>query len=312
MAEGKRTDTTRGRTLRDVLAFVLLGLLFPAAIAASGQEATQGGIASPQRLLDNLKTKTYSGRPIDLDLPNASLRTVIAELEKAGGFRLDLDPAVDDRVTYRIRNIPWDEALATVLADNGLRLELDLAGEGFKVFRGDHVVLAFNKPVRAKFVLFLYSNLYRIAAGVVLLIAVIVGLRLHGRRRARRRLTPKKALLPADAVEPTRKKLLNLLEVEKVYRDEDLTLQTLAGKLAVSPHQLSWIINDVLHVSFSTLVNGYRVEDVKGRLSDPSFDHTSILKAAMEAGFNTKASFNRAFKTHTGMTPSQFKKAASR
>ncbi len=311
MAEWSRGVKRNGRTPRGAPALVLLGLLLAAAIAAAGQETPAGGVASPQRLLDNLNAKTYSGRPIDLILSNASLRTVIAELEKAGGFRLDLDPAIDDRVTYRIRNIPWDEALAAVLADNSLRIDLDLAGEGFKVFRGDPVILAFNKPGRAKFVLFLYSNLYRIAAGAVLLIAAIIGLRLYGKRRARRRLTPKKALLPADAVEPAKKKLLYLLEAEKIYRDEDLTLQTLAEKLAVSPHQLSWIINDVLHLSFSTLVNGYRIEEVKGRLSDPSFNHNSILQAALDAGFNTKASFNRAFKMHTGMTPSEYKKSAS-
>lgn len=312
MAEWNRAAVRSGRTLRGAPALVLLGLLLPAAVPATCQEAYAGGVSSPRRLLDNLKAKAYSGKPIDLVLSNASLRTVIAELEKAGGFRLDVDPAIDDRVTCRIRNIPWDEALAAVLADNALRIDLDLAGNGFKIYRGDPVILAFNKSGRAKAVLFLYKHLYRIAAGVVLLIAVIVGLRLYGKRRTRRRLTPKKALLPADAVEPTRKKLLYLLEAERIYRNEDLTLQMLAEKLAVTPHQLSWIINEVLHLSFTTLVNGYRVEEVKGRLSDPSFNHTSILQAALEAGFNTKAAFNRAFKKTTGMTPSHFKKTVSR
>ena len=313
MAERNRAADKSGRTLGSAAALILLGLLLHAApIAASGQEASAGGISSPQRLLDNLKAKTYSGRPIDLVLSNAGLRTVIAELEKAGGFRLDMDPAIDDRVTYRIRNIPWDEALATVLADNALKIDLDLAGKGFKIYRGDLVTLAFSKPGRAKFVLFLYANLLRIAAGLVILAAALVGLLLYRKRRARRRLTPKKALLPAEAVEPARKKLLYLLEAERIYRDEDLTLQTLAEKLAVSPHQLSWIINEVLHLSFSTLVNGCRVEEVKGRLSDPSFNHSSILQAALDAGFNTKAAFNRAFKKSTGMTPSEYKKTASR
>ena len=323
MAEGNRATTRSGRRLRGAPALALLllpillfGLLLPAAAASSivsaGQETPAGGVASPQRLLENLKGKTYSGKRIDLVLPNASLQSVIAELEKAGGFRLDLDPAIDDRVTYRIKNIPWDEALATVLADNGLRIDIDMAGEGFKVFRGDPVTLTFNKPGRAKFVLFLYKYLFEIAAGLVILAAAIFGSRLYGKRRARRRLAPKKALLPAEAVEPTRKKLLYLLEAERIYRDEDLTLQSLADKLDVSPHQLSWIINEVLHLSFSTLVNGYRIEEVKGRLSDPSFNHSSILQAAFDSGFNTKAAFYRAFKKATGMTPSEFKKTVSR
>jgi len=312
MAEWSGAATRSGRTHRGAPALVLLGLLLPAAVIASGQEASAGGVPSCQRLLENLKAKTYSGKPIDLLHANARLRTVIAELEKAGGFRLDMDPAIDERVTYRIRNIPWDEALGVVLADNSLRIEVDMSGEGFKIFRGVPVTLTFTKPGRAKFVLFLYAHLFWIVAGAVILTAAIIGLRLYGKRRARRRLTPKRALLPADAVEATRKKLIDLLETERIYREEDLTLQTLAEKLAVSPHQLSWVINEVLHLSFFALVNGYRIEEVKGRLSDPSVNHTSILQAALDAGFNSKNAFNRAFKRSTGMTPSQFKKTVSR
>jgi AraC-like DNA-binding protein len=300
-------------------ALVVLGLLSaaaPACIAAQAfaQEASQdafpGGISSPQRLLDNLKSKTYTGRPIDLDLPNASLRAVVAEIEKAGGFRLSMDPAIDARVTYRMRGIPWDEALATVLADNGLNIHIDLAGTGFKIFRGKVVALVFNEPGRAKAVMFLYKYLYWIAAGLIAL-AALAGFILYRKRRARRRQGPKKALLPAEAVEPVRKKLARLLEDERIYRDENLTLQTLAAKLSVTPHQLSWVINDVLHCSFATLVNGYRVDEVKARLSEASFNHDSILQAALDAGFGTKAAFNRAFKRATGMTPSEYKKSAS-
>jgi AraC-like DNA-binding protein len=299
-----------GRTAGGVPALILLGLLLPA-VVASAQEAS-GGISSRLRLLDNLKAKAYSGKPIDFFAINSSLRSVIAELEKIGGFRLDMDPAIDGRVTYRIPNIPWDEALATVLADNALRIDIDLNGEGFKIFRGDPVTLTFGKSGRAKFFMFLYAHFFRIAAGIVLLAAVIVGWLLYRKRRARLRPTPQKALLSADAAESIKKKLLYLLESEKLYRDENLSLQTLADKLGISSHQLSWVINEGLQQSFVSLVNGYRIEEVKGRLSDPSFDHSSILQAALDAGFNTKSSFNRSFKKITGLTPSEYKKTVAR
>jgi len=312
MSDRTRKSGGRRRTPRIANGLFLAGLLLSAAVFASGQETSPAGISSPERLLENLKTKTYSGKPIDLVLSNASLQTVIAELQKAGGFEFSMDPAIDDRVTYHMQNIPWDEALAAVLTDNGLSISLIPGGKGFKVYRGRLVTLAFNKPGRAKFVLFLYSHLYHIAAGIVLLAVLIVGWLLYRKRRTRLRQTPKKALLPAEAIEPAKKKLLYLMESERVYRDENLTLQSLAEKMAVTPHQLSWIINEVLHLSFASLVNGYRVEEVKGRLADLSFDHSSILEAALDAGFNTKAAFNRAFKKAAGMTPSQFKKTVSR
>jgi AraC-like DNA-binding protein len=52
--------------------------------------------------------------------------------------------------------------------------------------------------------------------------------------------------------------------------------------------------------------------EVKDRLSDPNFDHSPILQVAFDAGFNSKAAFNRAFKKQTGMTPSQFKRTDPR
>jgi AraC-like DNA-binding protein len=291
---------------------VLCGLLFALAPPAPGQEAVQGTALSARQVLDNLAAKTYSGRRIDLIAANAGLQEVLARLEKAGGMRFDLDPSIDSRVTYRLINVPWDEALAAVLADNSLHIMMNLEGTGFKVGRGRPVVLAFPDTDRTKIVLFLYRHGYKIAAGLILLSALAAGLCLLLRRRNRLLNNNKKPLLPPEAAERAKNELVRLLRDERLYRDAGLTLLTLAEKLDLTPHQLSWVINEELRVSFPSLVNGYRIEDVKGRLAEPSSEKTSILQIALEAGFNTKASFNRAFKAHAGMTPSQFKKRLPR
>jgi len=267
---------------------------------------------SPRQVLDNLAAKTYSGRRIDLVAANAGLQEVMARLEKAGGMRFEMDPSIDDRVTYRLIDVPWDEALAAVLADNSLHIMMNLEGTGFKVGRGRPVVLAFPDTGRTKIVLFLYRHGFKIATGLILLSALAAGLCLLLRRRDRLLINNKKPLLPSDAAERVKNDLVRLLRDERLYRDAGLTLLTLAEKLDLTPHQLSWVINEELRVSFPSLVNGYRIEDVKGRLAEPSSEKTSILQIALEAGFNTKASFNRAFKAHTGMTPSQFKKRLPR
>ncbi len=298
---------------RSLLAFPFLAWFLASAFCSSAFSQGEGvqGRLSPQQVLDNLAAKRYSGRQIDLVASNVGLREVIAQLEKAGGLRFDMDPSIKDKVTYRMQDIPWDEALAAVLSDNGLRIELDLEETGFKVGRGEKVILAFKDKGRARLVLFLYRHIFEITAGVVLLAGASIGWRLYRKGRARRGPISKKALLPAEAAEQAKQKLLHLLAVEKIYKDEDLTLQSLAERLAISPHQLSWVINDLLQLSFASLVNGYRVEEVKGRLSDPAFNSNSILQAALEAGFANKASFNRAFKKTTGMTPSRFKNSVS-
>lgn len=92
------------------------------------------------------------------------------------------------------------------------------------------------------------------------------------------------------------------------YRDGALTLRQVADELAVSPHTLSQVLNQTLGVSFYDFVNGYRVEAVKQALADHRNDHLTILALALDAGFESKAAFNNAFKKHTGLTPSAYRK----
>jgi len=98
-----------------------------------------------------------------------------------------------------------------------------------------------------------------------------------------------------------------LLVVEKVYLDEDVSLQSLATKLSISTRNLSQVINEQLNMNFCDLINVYRIEEAKRIFSGPKQNNYSIMEIAFQVGFNSKASFYRAFKKHTGMTPSQYK-----
>jgi AraC-like DNA-binding protein len=98
------------------------------------------------------------------------------------------------------------------------------------------------------------------------------------------------------------------MEIEKIYRDENISLQSLSGKLSITPHQLSRIINENLNKNFPDFINTYRVEEAKRILADPNQADRKILTIAFDVGFNTKVAFNTAFKKHTKMTPSQFRK----
>ena len=103
------------------------------------------------------------------------------------------------------------------------------------------------------------------------------------------------------------KKLFRVMEEDKLFTDNDLNLQLLARKLAISPYYLSQIINVKLHKNFFDFINRYRIDEAKKILSQPKNDHYTILSIAYEVGFNNKTSFNAAFKKHTSRTPSQFR-----
>ena len=106
------------------------------------------------------------------------------------------------------------------------------------------------------------------------------------------------------------KKLNYLMKTEKVYRDADISLQSLADKLSVSTHILSQVLNEKLNRKFSDLINFYRVEEAKRILQKPRGAHQKITAVAFEVGFNTQVAFYNAFKKHTDMTPTQYRKKA--
>lgn len=102
--------------------------------------------------------------------------------------------------------------------------------------------------------------------------------------------------------------LLSLLETKQPYLRRDLTIQDIAQELDIPQHHLTQTINELLEKNFYTLINEYRVEEVKKRLLDSQYHHLTVLAIAHDAGFNSKSSFNLTFKKYEGLTPSQYRK----
>lgn len=101
-------------------------------------------------------------------------------------------------------------------------------------------------------------------------------------------------------------KILNVMQFQQPFLQPELTLNDLAALLEIPPSQLSKLINTGFNQNFNDFVNAYRVEKVKEKLMNPTFQHFSLLGIAFECGFNSKATFNRAFRKHVGMSPSEF------
>lgn len=103
--------------------------------------------------------------------------------------------------------------------------------------------------------------------------------------------------------------LRHLMDHDKVYREEGLSIGGLAAKLGISEHGLRRLINQRLgHRNFNAFLNGYRLDDVIAALADPAQEAVPILTIALDAGFQSLGPFNRAFKSKTGMTPSEFRR----
>lgn len=101
-------------------------------------------------------------------------------------------------------------------------------------------------------------------------------------------------------------RLQELMKEEKFFTDEELSLRDLARELAISPHQLSEILNEKLKKNFNTFVNEYRVEEAKSMLIDEP--DRSILSVGIAAGFNSNTTFCTVFLKLTGQSPGNYRK----
>jgi putative ABC transport system permease protein len=101
--------------------------------------------------------------------------------------------------------------------------------------------------------------------------------------------------------------LKKVVKTNLYYLDPELSLSSLAEKLEMGPHELSRIINKALKKSFNDFINEFRVAEVARKMADPSYDHITLLGIAFESGFNSKSTFNRAFRQVTGKSAAEYK-----
>ena len=126
---------------------------------------------------------------------------------------------------------------------------------------------------------------------------------------------------PATAVRPANDeerdaralfRLRELLESERVYRDPELSVESLSRRVGVPEHRLRAIINGKLgQRNFAAFINGYRLDEALRRLHDPAESRKPVLTIALDVGFGSIGPFNRAFKQLAGMTPTEYRSRAA-
>jgi len=103
-------------------------------------------------------------------------------------------------------------------------------------------------------------------------------------------------------------KLISLLQDEKVYLNEELSLTELSDRMGISNKKLSELLNQHLNTTFYNLVNDYRINEVKKRLNAGDAEKYTVVSIAHDSGFQSKASFYRIFKQREGISPSDYRK----
>lgn len=104
-------------------------------------------------------------------------------------------------------------------------------------------------------------------------------------------------------------KIKVLFTNEHIYLEPNVSLKTIAEKLAISSRKASQVINENENQNFYEFVNHYRIEKAKALLVSLDYKNEKMSTIAFDSGFSNITSFNVAFKKSIGMTPSAYKKS---
>lgn len=111
-----------------------------------------------------------------------------------------------------------------------------------------------------------------------------------------------------EEIEFWKDKILHLVESEKVFKNPTLTLSDLSKLLNTNTKNISKSINSGFDMNFNDFINHYRIKAVKEKLHKEEHKTSTLLGIAFDCGFNSKATFNRAFKKSIDLSPKDYLK----
>lgn len=113
------------------------------------------------------------------------------------------------------------------------------------------------------------------------------------------------ALLSTEKMQLIASKLEHAMKKDKLFLQDDLSLKNLSECISETENHISETLSQFLNTKFFQFINGFRVEEAKKALDNSDKLITNI---AFDAGFNSKSTFNTAFKKLVGYSPSAYRK----
>ncbi len=115
-----------------------------------------------------------------------------------------------------------------------------------------------------------------------------------------------KERLSQETILQLKDSLEKLIVDEKIYLNHKLTLADLAKKLDTTTNNVSWLLNNIHKSTFYDFINKYRVKEFVRKIHKGEHHQHTLLALSMDAGFNSKSTFNKAFKAELNDTPSNY------
>lgn len=117
-----------------------------------------------------------------------------------------------------------------------------------------------------------------------------------------------RSLIRAELADELYEKILNIIVIEKKYRDKDFSAKELATTLSTNTRYISAVINSRFNTNFSCLMNEYRIKEAMHKMSDRRYSTMTIEEIGLSVGFSNRQSFYASFYRIMGETPNSYRK----
>ena len=115
-------------------------------------------------------------------------------------------------------------------------------------------------------------------------------------------------LINPKLVDELKEKILDIILIQKKYKDKDYSAKQLAEDLGTNTRYISAVVNVRFHMNYTSFVNKFRIDEAMAMLSDKRFDSFNMEEISDMVGFSTRQSFYASFYKITGTTPREYRK----
>lgn len=124
--------------------------------------------------------------------------------------------------------------------------------------------------------------------------------------RKEREATYRSLVSPA-LMDELKDKILNLIVMQKKYKDQDYSAKKLAADLGTNTRYVSAVVNVKFHMNYTSFVNKYRIEEAMSILTDKRYQKLRIEEVSDMVGFSNRQSFYASFYRIMGITPREYR-----
>ena len=117
-----------------------------------------------------------------------------------------------------------------------------------------------------------------------------------------------RSLIRAELADELYDRILNIIVLEKRYRDKNFSAKELAKELETNTRYISAVVNSRFNTNFSCLINEYRIKEAMHRLRDKRYANMTIEEIGLSVGFANRQSFYASFYRMMKETPNDYRK----